>query len=324
LNNCSQITGFASQRCDYAITIGKLRFAAGESSKQILIPIVDDAYMEGPEVFTLTLSNPSGGVLQGSSAVTITITDNDLVNGSNPLDQDAFFVRQLYIDFLDREPDPAGLQGWLNILHGVNSPQCVLPTDCDRIAVALGFVRSPEFTDRGYFIYRLYKTLPDATNSTFGRIPHYSEFITDMAKVSGFLSAQDLNAAKDAFITEFMNRAEFKTKYDPTINDPASYVDGLLQVVNLPQHPSRNTWVAGLTNGTLTRGQVLRQLVESAEVNSRFKNEAFVIMNYFGFLRRDADAAFANWIQIFNNTDDDRLIINGFLNSAEFRQRFAQ
>ncbi|MDT5123532.1 MAG: hypothetical protein QOC96_3014, partial [Acidobacteriota bacterium] len=33
LNNCSQITGFASQRCDYAITIGKLRFAAGESSK---------------------------------------------------------------------------------------------------------------------------------------------------------------------------------------------------------------------------------------------------------------------------------------------------
>jgi len=97
----------------------------------------------------------------------------------------------------------------------------------------------------------------------------------------------------------------------------------LLQVVNLPSHPTRNTWVAGLTNGTLTRGQVLRQLVESAEVNSRFKNEAFIIMNYFGFLRRDADAAFADWIKKFNDTNDDRLIINGFLNSAEFRFRFA-
>jgi len=318
LNNCSQITGFASQRCDYAITIGKLRFASGESSKQILIPIVDDAYMEGPEVFTLTLSNPSGGVLQGSSSTPITITDNDLVNGSNPLDQDSFFVRQLYIDFLDREPDPPGLQGWLNRLNN-----CSPPTDCDRIAVALGFVNSAEFTDRGYFIYRLYKTLPDTSNPTFGRIPHYFEFITDMAKVSGFLSTQDLNAAKDAFITEFMARTEFKNKYDATLNDPTSYVDALLQVVNLPNHPSRTTWINGLTNNTLTRGQVLRLLVESAEVNARFKNEGFVIMNYFGFLRRDADALFAVWIQKLNDTNDQRLIIGGFLNSTEFRQRFA-
>jgi uncharacterized repeat protein (TIGR01451 family) len=318
LNNCSQITGFASQRCDYAITIGKLKFAAGESSKQILIPIVDDAYMEGPEVFTLTLSNPSGGILQGSSSVPITITDNDLVNGSNPLDQDSFFIRQLYIDFLDREPDPAGLQGWLNRLNN-----CSPPTDCDRIAVALGFVNSAEFTDRGYFIYRLYKTLPDTSNPTFGRIPHYFEFTTDMAKVSGFLSTTDLNAAKDAFITEFMNRAEFKAKYDATLNDPMGYVDALLQTVNLPNHPSRTTWINGLTNGTLTRGQVLRLLVESAEVYARFKNEGFVIMNYFGFLRRDADAAFADWIKKFNDTNDQRLIINGFLNSTEFRQRFA-
>jgi hypothetical protein len=165
----------------------------------------------------LTISNPTGGTIQGATSTTITIIDNDAVNGANPLDQDAFFVRQLYIDFLDREPDPPGLQGWLNILHGVNIPQCVLPTDCDRIAVALGFVNSPEFTDRGYFIYRLYKTLQDRTNPTFGRIPHYFEFTTDMAKVSGFLSTQDLNAAKDAFVAEFMSRAEFTNLPPPFI-----------------------------------------------------------------------------------------------------------
>jgi uncharacterized repeat protein (TIGR01451 family) len=319
LNPCSQVTGLASQRCDYAITIGKLNFAAGDSSKQIFIPIIDDAYTEGPETFTLTLSNPTGGVIQGNSSTTITIVDNDAANGANPLDQDSFFIRELYIDFLDREPDPPGLQGWLNILHS----QCQVPTDCDRIAVALGFVNSPEFTDRGYFIYKLYKTLPDASNPTFGRIPHYFEFTTDMAKVSGFLSSNDLNAAKDAFIAEFMTRSEFMTRYNPSLNDPTGYVDALLATVNLPNHPTRNTWIAGLTNGTLSRGQVLRQLVESAEVNSRFKNEAFVIMNYFGFLRRDADAAYTTWIQLFNDTDDQRLIINGFINSPEYRQRFA-
>lgn len=64
-------------------------------------------------------------------------------------------------------------------------------------------------------------------------------------------------------------------------------------------------------------------LVESAEMSVRFKNEAFVIMNYFGFLRRDADAAYTNWIQLFNDTNDQRVIINGFINSPEFRFRFA-
>ena len=261
--------------------------------------------------------------MQGSSSAQITITDNDVAGEPNPLDRDAFFVRELYIDFLDREPDPPGFQRWLEILHGVNAPQCALPTDCDRIAVALGFVNSPEFMERGYFIYKLYKTLPDSSNPTFGRIPHYFEFSADMAKVSGFLSNSDLNAAKDAFSAEFMTRSEFTNKYGASLNDPAGYVDSLLATVNLPNHPSRDTWVTGLTNGTLTRGQVLRQLVESVEVSARFKNEAFVIMNYFGFLRRDPDAAFTTWIQIFNHTNDKRVLINGFLNSVEFRLRFA-
>jgi hypothetical protein len=180
--------------------------------------------------------------------------------------------------------------------------------------VAQGFVRSPEFQTRGYFIYRAFKTL--------GRIAHYNEFIPDMASVSGFLSAQDLEAAKEAYIQIFMNRQEFKTLYDPTLNNPTAYVDKLLQSVQLPGHPGRNAWIAGLTNNTLTRAQVLRQLVDSNELHTAYVNEGFIIMNYFGFLRRDADAAYNQWIDIFNHTNDDRIIINGFLNSLEYRFRF--
>ncbi len=62
-NTCNVNNGSASSRCDYLTTIGSLQFAAGETSKTIGIPIIDDAYDENDESFTITLSNPSGATL---------------------------------------------------------------------------------------------------------------------------------------------------------------------------------------------------------------------------------------------------------------------
>src|SRR5205085_3629805 len=98
LNNCSQITGNASQRCDYAISVGTLRFAAGESSKVVFVPIVNDVYVEGPEFFTITLSNPVGAELGSIPSAPVNITDDDNGGAVNPITDDAFFIRQLYID----------------------------------------------------------------------------------------------------------------------------------------------------------------------------------------------------------------------------------
>jgi uncharacterized repeat protein (TIGR01451 family) len=310
LNPCSQFTGNASSRCDYATSVGTLRFNAGETSKTIFIPIVNDVYLDGPEVFTLTLSNPVGAGLSGPIVASITIIDDDTAPAPNPIDNDAFFIRQLYIDFLGREPEPGAINAWLGILN-----HCAVSTDCDRAAVAQGFVRSEEFQERGYFIYRFY-------SATLGRIPHYNEFIPDMARVSGFLSTSDLELNKAAYVEEFMSRQEFKDLYDSTLNNPTAYVEKLLQAAGLPNHSGKAGWINGLTNGTLSRAQVLRQLVESTEVYAKYYNEAFVIMNYFGFLRRDADAAYTMWLQMFNNTGDHRQIINGFINSTEYRFRF--
>ena len=41
-----------------------------------------------------------------------------------------------------------------------------------------------------------------------------------------------------------------------------------------------------------------------------------------GFLRRNPDAAYQSWINTLNQTGDYRLLINGFINSPEYRQRF--
>jgi hypothetical protein len=230
--------------------------------------------------------------------------------GTNAIDDRAFFVRQHYADFLNREPDPAGFSGWLSTLSNCAAGDI----RCDRIEVSSAFFRSEEFQTRGYFVYRFYSTL--------GRIPHYPEFIPDLAKVSGFLTASELEAHKATFVQDFTARSDFRSRYD-SLTTPTAYVDGLLQAVGLPNHPSRNAWISGLTNGTLTRAQALRALIESNELYTKYFNESFVVMQYFGYLRRDPDILYLDWIKTMNqNGGDYRVMINGFVNSLEYRHRF--
>jgi hypothetical protein len=309
LTPCNVINGVASARCDYATTVGTLRFAAGESSKTIFIPLVDDGYVEGPESFSIRLSNPLGTSLGANSSAIITITDNDGAT-SNPIVGVPFFVRQQYIDFLGREPDAGGFAGWQSILNNCAAGD----TSCDRIAVSSGFFRSPEFQDRGSFIFRFY-------SAALGRNSSYAEFMPDLAKVSGFLDPQQLEANKVAFVQEFMTRTEFVNKYGSLSN--TAFVDTLIQTAGMTSHPLRDAWIGVLNQGTATRAEVLRAFTESKEVYDKFYNQVFVVMQYFGNLRRDPDASYLTWIQIMNsNGGDYRGMISGFINSNEYVQRF--
>ena len=305
---------FQCPRDHYATTVGTLRFDSGETTKTIHIPLVDDAYADGLETFTITLSNASGATLGATASATITIQD-DALPSSNPIVNNDFFVRQHYIDFLGREPEPQGFQDWQNILNNCGS---TVPTPCDHIEVSSAFFRSHEFQSRGYFIYRFY--------STVGRIPLYPEFMPDFAKVSGFLNDSELEANKTAFVTEFMTRPEFQNKYSATYSVASAFVEALLQTVGLPNHPSKQAWINLLNshnNDQTGRALALRAVVEDVEVYNKYYNEAFVIMQYFGYLRRTADISYLQWIQTMNDTNGDyRIMINGFLNSAEYRQRF--
>ena len=68
--------GTAAAGEDYAATSGTLTFQAGDTTKTISVPIVDDAADDGGETFTLSLGNASGGVL-GDAEATGTILDDD-------------------------------------------------------------------------------------------------------------------------------------------------------------------------------------------------------------------------------------------------------
>jgi hypothetical protein len=309
--NVATSDGTATQKGDYTIRLAQLTFNPGDTSKTVDIFITDDSYAEGPETFTITLGSPTADfTLDGTSTQTVTITDNDAVNGANPIATVPFFVRQHYIDFLNREPDPPGFAGWQNILNTCAAGN----TTCDRVEVSSAFYRSDEFQVRGYFLYRFYR-------ASLARNPTFREFMMDLSRTTGFLTDAQLEAAKVAFVNDFMARTEFRTKYDPTLNDPTAYVNLLEQTAGVTLS-NKQALITGLQNATETRATVLRKVIESTEVATKFFNEAFVVEAYFGYLRRDPDAAFQGWIQLLNQTNDRRVIVNGFVNSNEYVQRF--
>jgi plastocyanin len=292
--------GTASERSDYSTTLGTLRFAAGETSRSFTIFLTDDAYTEGDETVNLTLGNASGAAEKGNrNTASLTITDNDFAAASiNPVDDPAFLVRQHYVDFLAREPSPEELFNLVNILN-----RCVGgDSTCDRTQVSAGFLRSEEFRQRGYFVYRLYK-------ASLGRPPSYREFIRDLRQVEG-ASSDELAASQEAFLDQWMERAEFKDKYD-ALSDK-EYVESLSRTAGMSFEANEGL-LGKLESASKTRSQALREMILSAELSRKLDESASVTLLYFGYLRRDPDAEEAS-----------RQGGQPFINSVEYRSRFGQ
>ena len=315
LQNCTVVNGKASERCDYETAAGTLRFATGEATKTIEVPIVNDALVEGSETFTLTLSGASGAGL-GTSTSTITITETDAPTNQNPIDDIPFFVTQQYIDFLGRLPDATGFANWVATLNGCpnggfgenDNP------NCDRVHVSAGFFLSPEFQGRGYFAYKFYEVALD-------RRPTYAEFVPDLAIVGGPQSPESEVLSKATYTEAWTQRPAFKALYDGLSN--SAYVNAL-EVNAEVVVSNKAALITALDTGQMTRGEVLRNIVESAPVGDKFFNRAFVSMQYFGYLRRDPDTVgFQNWLNTLNaDPSNFRHMIFGFLFSTEYRQRF--
>lgn len=345
IGSCNSKNGTASSRCDYLATFGTLTFAPNETSKTLLIPIVDDGFVEGDETLNVLLTNPSGGAFGSPSTLTITILDNDAQAGPNPIDVPEFFVRQHYIDFLNREPDQSGLDFWVgNFTQCAGDPQCI---EVRRINVSAAFFLSIEFQQTGYLVERIYKTAygDRIANSTLGgahQLPvpiiRLDELLADAQRIrQGVIVgegnwAETLEMNKQQFVQEFVTRPRF-TFALPISLTPAQFVDHLNSNAGNPlSQNSRDQLVAGLTSGQLTRAQVLRAIAEDPELNRTEFNRAFVLMQYFGYLRRNPDdlpdsdyTGFDFWLTKLNEFDGNFInaeMVKAFITSLEYRQRF--
>jgi hypothetical protein len=136
--------------------------------------------------------------------------------------------------------------------------------------------------------------------------------------------AQRLAANKQAFIAAWVGRLDFRAAYDGLSN--SQYVDALISHTGVDFSANeRDALVSSLANGA-TRAEVLGSIAEDGRFASAKRNEMFVMMQYFGYLRRDPDASgYAFWLNKLNQFGgnfEQAEMVKAFLVSGEYRDRF--
>jgi hypothetical protein len=287
---------------------GKYQFDGLETSGFYTITPLRSNYNFSPSNMVLTLFSRRADA--SFSAVAVPET-------ANPLDTTDFFVRQQYIDFLNREPDRGGLAYWTNQINLCNGEEACVHQK--RVAVSAAFFVEREFQQTGSFIYGLYK-------ASLGRMPSYAEFMPDRNNLS---VDSNLESSKAQLAESFVHRAEFMLKYPQSLGR-AEFVDALLRNVRENSGVNLNGMRAGLlsdyeANGD--RARLLRAVAENQSFAAAEYNRAFVSSEYFSYLRRDPDIAGLDfWLNVLDNKEPGNYIgmVCSFITSSEYQERFSR
>lgn len=350
--------GTAKQKSDYTYVAGtlipptggfqtitgRLVFQPGENLKDITVLITEDGFAEGTETLTATLSNPTNAALGTISSATLNINDNDLVDSStNPIDIADTFVCQLYHDFLHRQPDSAGQSFWTNQITACGSNQSCINERRHNVAIA--FLLSIEFQQNGYLVYRGFETALD-------RRPQYEEFVRDLNRLGLGIEvgvgswAVDLPLARQSFTQLMANRPEFNALF-PLGMPGEEFADKLfLNAGVTPTSTERQAVIDAYGVGDFgKRGDALFVALETPSLFNKLYNPGFVLVEYFGFLRRDPDDPpdnnldgynfWLNKLNSFTSANEDARdpsvaqsrikrseMVNAFILSSEYRTRF--
>ncbi|MET0650004.1 MAG: Calx-beta domain-containing protein [Pyrinomonadaceae bacterium] len=331
----------ASQASDFTFVAGTLTFASGEASKTFNVLITNDSYVEGTEVAEATLGNVTGeATLANPSTASLVIADDALEPAQNPNSEPEPFVIEHYNDFLGREPDAQGLDFWTKEITQCGSDlQC---TEVKRINVSGAFYLSIEFQQTGSFVYRTHK-------AAFGNLPdapapvRFENFLRDTQAAAKDVVVGQGNWQRQiernhaTFALDFVRRTEFKARY-PATTSPSDFVNsldtntgGLLSsdkkaalIRELSPNPSDET----------LRASVLTEVVADPQFTKAEFNRAFVLMQYYGYLRRNPDdapeanrdfAGYNYWLAKLNQFSGDYIgaeMVKAFITSDEYRRRF--
>jgi hypothetical protein len=359
--------GTADRRRDFIQSLGTLVFEPGQASKTFRVLINDDVFspnsvqndvlVEAPaETLNLALSSPIGTTLGGQTTAVLTVNDNDTTPGqlspaksAPPTSPDifnrTFFVRQHYLDFLNREPDAGGLAFWRDRFLPCDALTGEAFRNCQRgiaVNVSAAFFLSIEFQETGYLVYRFYKAAyGDATAPPVaGTVPviRLEEFLPDTQRISqgvqvgiGDWKAQ-LEANKAAFAEEFVIRPRFLAAYPLTMT-PTQFVDTLNQQAGGALSPAeRDALIDDLRAGRKTRGAVLRAVAQDPTLSQAELNRAFVLMQYYGYMRRNPndprDTDFSGWkfwldqLNSHGGNFEGAEMVRAFIESFEYTDRF--
>jgi YVTN family beta-propeller protein len=251
---------------------------------------------------------------------------------NNVIDATASFVAQQYQDFLSRDPDTSGFAFWQNEINSCgNNPSCV---EVKRINVSAAFYLAIEFQQTGSIVYR-------ANLASFGTLPRFNQFFTDSARIGRNVIVNTtgwealLEANKQAFYAGWVQLPAFHAAF-PNSMSAAEFIDKLNTNAGSVLSPSERTAllnVLGATPSDLTkRASVLRSIVEDQDFIDKEFNRAFVLMEYFGYLRRNPDDPPDNnldglnfWLgklNQFNGNFVQAEMVKAFISSTEYKRRF--
>lgn len=358
------------------ISSGALRWSFSGDGTLSTSPIVDNGYVyiggQSGKLYALNAATGAnvwtgnvGAPMIGSDTIGLAAGEGILVapaapllvayqHASNPLDAPDFFVKQHYLDFLNRQPDQSGWDFWTNQITSCGSnTQCI---EVRRIDVSASFFLSIEFQQTGYLVERFYKVAyGDAPgNSTFNG-PHqlsvpvvrFSEFLQGVQRIGqgvvvlapGWEALLESN--KQAYASEFVQTARFiAPDAFPTTMSPANFVDKLNQRAGNVLSATERTDVINLfgsstdTSNVTARARAVRQVAEDADLASAEYNRAFVLAEYFGYLRRNPNdppestldyTGYDFWLTKLNQFNGNYInaeMVKAFLSSIEYRQRF--
>ena len=249
----------------------------------------------------------------------------------------ADFVRQNYLDFLNREPDTSGLNFWTGEIEGCGADaRC---REVKRINVSAAFFLSIEFQQTGYMAYRAHKV-------AFGNLPgkpvplSREQMLEDVrlvgsgVVVGGLNWERNLEANKESYFNRLAASERFTARY-PQSMTPEQYVAALNSNAGGVLSPAgRDALVAELGAGSKTRAQALRAVAEDEGLAKSEFNKAFVLMQFFGYLRRNPDAApdsdfsgYDFWLGKLNEFNGDYIaaeMVRAFIESNEYRGRFGR
>jgi hypothetical protein len=347
--------GSADKHGDYEQTLGTLVFAPNQTTQSFTVFVTDDRFSEQPETVNVTLSNTVGTSLGSPSTATLTINSNprDAANNPSPVRWDAnfntgFFIRQQYLDFFGREPDLPGFQFWSSDINNCGADAAC--AQVHRVNVSAAFFLSIEFQETGYLVERIYKTaFGDVNgNSTLGGahtlpVPavRLEGFLPDTQRIGQNVIVgqgnwqQQLEDNKNAFALEFVMRPAFISQF-PLSMTPAQFVDKLNQNAGgVLTDGQRTQFIAQLSSSpdvAGARASVLRQVAENPTLKANEVNRAFVLMQFFGYLRRnpndspDSDyTGYDFWLSKLNQFGGNFVqaeMVKAFIVSDEYTHRF--
>ena len=337
-----KVTGqTASQTSDYTYAAGKLNFAAGETTKTFNVLITDDSYAESTEAAEVSLSNVTGGATLGDpSTASIVVLDDSLEPAKNPNSETPKFITEHYHDFLGRAPDAPGHAFWTAEINSCgDDPKCI---ETKRVNVSAAFYLSIEFQQTGFFVYKIHK-------AAFGNLPdapvpvRVQEFLRDTHAAANNVVVghgnwqEQIANNQDAFALDFVQRTEFKTRY-PALTSATAFVNSLdTNTGGAITSDKKTALILELSpdpSSASLRASVLSKVVADPQFTKNEFNPAFVLMEYFGYLRRnpnDPPEAGLNydgykfWLSKLDQFGGNFVraeMVKAFLNSEEYRRRF--